>query len=158
MIGVGTIEDYARDVEHGVYDHTNNGECSCCGDCCSNLLPLSKSEIERIRKHIKKHRIKAQVHLIPTMAVHDLTCPFLDLSKATEKCTIYGVRPAICRVFKCNESMSMDDIELFNEEPRIPVNVRKVFLEIRHGLFGSAGLQVLSGQGSRLSRLLRAVY
>ena len=125
MIGLGTLEDIRRDVAHGVYDNTINGECSCCGNCCSNLLPLSESEIERIRKYVKRHHIRAQVHAIPMVATMDLTCPFLDLSKATEKCTIYKVRPAICRVFKCNKSMSIDDIELFNREPRIPINVRK---------------------------------
>lgn len=127
MIRVGTLEDARRYAAHGVYDNTINGECSCCGDCCSNLLPLSKSEIERIKKYVKRHHIRAQVHAIPMMAVRDLTCPFLDLSKAREKCTIYKVRPAICRVFRCNKPMGVDDAELFSGEWRIPVNVRKLF-------------------------------
>lgn len=45
-----------------ITDFTFNGKCSNCGQCCSNLLPLSDSEVKRIKQYIKKHNIKEQRH------------------------------------------------------------------------------------------------
>lgn len=82
-----------------VTNFTINGKCSQCGQCCSNLLPLSKSEIKRIKDYVKKHRIKEQRH--NAMMAVDMTCPFRD--EINKKCLIYEIRPEICRVFKCNQ-------------------------------------------------------
>ena len=82
-----------------VTDFTVNGKCSDCGSCCSDFLPLSKSEVKRIKAYIKKHHIKEQRH---NMQIgYDITCPFRDdLNKG---CTIYEVRPEICRAFRCDK-------------------------------------------------------
>ena len=82
-----------------VTDFTINGKCSQCGQCCSNLLPLSDKEIARIKAYVKKHGIKEQRHNA-LMAV-DMTCPFRD--ERNKKCLIYEIRPEICRVFQCNQ-------------------------------------------------------
>ena len=82
-----------------VTDFTINGKCSQCGQCCSNLLPLSKIEIKRIKDYVKKHRIKEQRH--NAMMAVDMTCPFRD--ETNKKCLIYEIRPEICRVFQCNK-------------------------------------------------------
>lgn len=86
-----------------VTDFTVNGECSNCGKCCSNLLPLSKDEVKRIKRYIQKHRIKEQRHNVA--AGVDMTCPFRD--EANKKCLIYEIRPAICRLFKCNQTIEV---------------------------------------------------
>lgn len=83
-----------------VKDFTKDGKCSNCGQCCSNLLPLSEAEIKRIKAYIKKHGIKEQRHNA-LMAV-DMTCPFRD--ERNKKCLIYDIRPAICREFMCNHT------------------------------------------------------
>lgn len=83
-----------------VKDFTKDGKCSNCGQCCSNLLPLSEAEIKRIKAYIKKHGIKEQRHNA-LMAV-DMTCPFRD--ERNKKCLIYEIRPAICREFMCNHT------------------------------------------------------
>lgn len=82
-----------------VTDFTINGKCSQCGQCCSNLLPLSDKEIARIKAYIKKHGIKEQRH--NALMVVDMTCPFRD--ERNKKCLIYDIRPEICRVFQCNQ-------------------------------------------------------
>lgn len=82
-----------------VTDFTINGKCSQCGQCCSNLLPLSKSEINRIKAYVKKHGIKEQRHNATMLT--DMTCPFRD--EKNKKCLIYEIRPEICRVFQCNQ-------------------------------------------------------
>lgn len=83
-----------------VTDFTNNGRCSNCGKCCSNLLPLSNNEVKTIKQYIKKHKIKEQRH--NAMLGVDMTCPFRD--EANKKCLIYEIRPAICRQFMCNHT------------------------------------------------------
>lgn len=87
-------------MDYQVKDFTCNGECSNCGQCCSNLLPLSSEEVKRIKKYIKSHNIKEQRH--NAMVGVDMTCPFRD--EANRKCLIYQIRPAICRQFMCNHT------------------------------------------------------
>ncbi len=87
-----------------ITDFTCNGKCSNCGQCCSNLLPLSNSEVKRIKQYIKKHNIKEQRHNV--MVGVDMTCPFRD--ERNRKCLIYDIRPQICREFMCNHTK--DDI------------------------------------------------
>ena len=47
-------------MEYTIQDFTKDGKCSSCGQCCSNLLPLSNNEIRKIKEYIKKHGIKEQ--------------------------------------------------------------------------------------------------
>ena len=82
---------------------TENNRCSGCGACCSDMLPLSDAEIQRIKKYIKDNGIKEQRHNAVTSL--DATCPFRN--EAERKCNIYPVRPAICRRFVCNEDESV---------------------------------------------------
>lgn len=84
-----------------VTDYTCNGECSNCGKCCSDFLPLSEKEVTTIKEYIKRHGIKEQRHHGRTGV--DLTCPFRD--ELTKKCLIYEVRPAVSRAFICNQSL-----------------------------------------------------
>lgn len=72
---------------------TVNGECSNCGSCCGNILPLSDKEVKRIKTYVKKHRIKAYNNIpnIMNQQLVDMTCPFRDNDKKI--CTIYDARP-----------------------------------------------------------------
>ena len=82
---IGTIEQVLQDMKNGVYDFTENGKCSQCGACCSNMLWLSDSEISRIKRYIKKHNIKEQKHVAPPVLPEQpkfhLTCPFLNQNR-----------------------------------------------------------------------------
>ena len=128
----GTLEEVMQDMRNGTYDFTENGKCSQCGACCSNILPMTDKEIETIRRYIKRHGIKEQKHFLPLAnPAIDLTCPFLDSTKKTEKCTIYEARPAICRCFKCDEpNGALNHKELF-EGVRKAVDVRETFFGAR---------------------------
>ena len=128
---IGTIEQMIKDMEHGVYDFTKDGKCSQCGACCSDLLPISESEYRRINRYIKKHNIKEQKHTAPAVLVEqpklDLTCPFLNDNKKTEKCVIYPCRPAICRCFVCDDPKGARNHPELYEEERVPVSMRETF-------------------------------
>lgn len=101
-IEVATLREVAENMENGTYDFTDNGKCIQCGACCSNYLPMTEKEIKIIKKYIKDNEIKECKHMMvlanPAM---DFTCPFLNTNKDKEKCTIYPVRPTICRDFIC---------------------------------------------------------
>lgn len=98
---IGTLEQMIENMEHGVYDFTANGECSQCGACCSNFLPMSSKEIKEICRYVKKHHVQEQKRVVPMVdKPFDLTCPFR--SESEKKCLIYSVRPQICRNFRCD--------------------------------------------------------
>lgn len=79
-------------------DFTKDGKCSGCGNCCSRILPISEKEIKRIRHYIKQNNIRECVHCAPRVIDLDMTCPFLN---SQNRCTIYEVRPQICKSFLC---------------------------------------------------------
>lgn len=83
-----------------VTNFTCNGECSNCGECCGDTLPLSKSDINKIDNYLKKHKIEPTPKNL--LAYIDNTCPFRD--NKNKKCKIYEVRPEICRVYKCDKT------------------------------------------------------
>ena len=87
--------------EINVKDYTIDGHCSGCGACCSDYLPLSQNEIERIKAYMKKHTLREHTASVMVVAQLDLTCPFRDNIK--HRCDIYEVRPDICRCFQCNQ-------------------------------------------------------
>lgn len=96
------MKQMLREFSNGTYDLTCNGECTQCGECCSNLLPMTESEIKAIHKYIKTNGIKEHKRLLPLATqIIDMTCPFLNSNKDKEKCEIYSVRPRICRDFIC---------------------------------------------------------
>lgn len=116
-----------RDMEDNIYNFTENGKCSSCGSCCSNLLPLSQKEISDIRKYIKKNHIKECVHAFYPSAkpTFDMTCPFRDNEKRI--CTIYKVRPMICREFVCDSEKRVKENRKFIGEKRNVYLVRELF-------------------------------
>lgn len=86
---VGFLNEIIKDMEAGVFDYTKNGECSNCGNCCSDFLPISPEEIRRIEKYIKKHGIKEQKHFLPTAIVPmvDMVCPF----RSNAECSVLSM-------------------------------------------------------------------
>ena len=110
MRGLTILKFYAAAVqadkenEQMFRNFTSCGECSNCGSCCTNMLPISGKEKKTIKRYIQKHGIKEQLHRYPTKApMLDCTCPFR--SDAEKKCLIYEIRPEICRVFRCDNPM-----------------------------------------------------
>lgn len=70
-------------------NYTCNGNCSGCGNCCGDILHLSKNEIKRIAKYVKQNKIEATSRNI--LIAYDNTCPFRD--NIIKKCKIYEIRP-----------------------------------------------------------------
>lgn len=86
-------------------NYCKNGKCSNCGNCCTELIPLTKTEVRLIKAYIKEKNIKPFSDILfSTNGQYsvNLMCPFRNFD--TNRCMIYEVRPKICRKFKCDQS------------------------------------------------------
>lgn len=85
-------------------DNTNGGICTNCGKCCSDILPLTPWDINRIKEYVRRHSIEPiahdpNLHWDPPI---DDTCPFFNPFVFNGRhCTIYPVRPIICKHYLC---------------------------------------------------------
>ena len=125
MPKMSNFEEFLRDMKHGVYNFTDNGKCTCCGNCCTALLPMTKVELKTIQRYVKRKHIKIEKH---DGCYFDLTCPFRDDEKRI--CTVYEVRPQICRDFKCDKPQKKidDSKERFSYDGRFHTyNLREIF-------------------------------
>lgn len=113
-------------LDQSITDYTQDGKCSNCGSCCNDLLPLTPADKVRIFQYVTKHGIKEQRHNV--VAGVDVTCPFRD--EAKRRCTIYPVRPQICRQFRCDDEL---ENTLFYKRTMMrhypPVNMRRLFFQ-----------------------------
>lgn len=95
-------------------------KCKKCGKCCGNFLPLTKKEIQDLKKLAKKEN-----KLLVDKYWYN-SCPFLNSSL---KCDIYENRPTICREYDCekfkNKIISDNMIKKLKQEKYILVDLRK---------------------------------
>lgn len=111
-------------------NYTCNGKCSGCGECCGDILHLSRKEIKRIAKYIKQNKIEATPRSI--LVAYDNTCPFRD--NKDKKCKIYEIRPEICRVYKCDKAPEeVYRNREFNNERKLPRSMRSLFYNDNSG-------------------------
>lgn len=118
MMSYEEVKQIVQDMKDGTYNMTDNDKC------CSNYLPMTASEISTIKNYIKKHRIKEQRHI--SLEVLDMSCPFLDNSKSCDKCTIYSVRPRVCRDFICDPAQRKPVNQIYASKCNV-VDVRSEF-------------------------------
>ena len=120
------LESVQRGMEGNIYNFTKDGECSSCGNCCSNLLPMSKKEIRTIHDYIRKNNIRESKHILPVKKQpYDMVCPFRDNGKKI--CTLYPVHPEICRQFICDSEKRAKHNRALLKQTREIVMVREEF-------------------------------
>lgn len=145
--------EIGRRFQEELSDNTAGHRCTHCGECCSDTIALVKTDVTRIKAYIRSHNIKPEQHtklLGPVAQPHivDAVCPFcrIEQFRSADKpqranCTIYPVRPAVCRAFTCEISSSknkLDDIyrdlqktltkqELAELAKTVPTSMRGVF-------------------------------
>ena len=120
------------DVPAGDIRYTNNcvdGQCSGCGECCTDLLPLTREEVRRLQVYAWKHRLKehSQAPFFDPGAT-DLTCPFRN--QAEGRCEVYEIRPKICRSFICSKPIEQAKRE------RDLLHQRREVHSLRYEVFG----------------------
>lgn len=103
----------------------SDGECSGCGNCCSNCLPVTADEIKTIKAYISRHNIKPENHCRPEANDLDWLCPFRD--EKHNRCNIYDVRPSICKFFRCDMQFDITAITKKAKKERRFIDVRMTF-------------------------------
>lgn len=92
--------------------------CASSGECCeltesemvegyATMFPLYRAEYVNIVSYVRKHfsEVKQQ-KLLSHTEERPQKCPFLDAEK---RCTIYPVRPLICRTYAVMNMQTIDD-------------------------------------------------
>lgn len=116
-----------NEVDNSEIDHTIDGECSGCGQCCQAILPLSEKEIQKIKSYIGKNNIKpVNRHTVMDTEFKNI-CPFLSLE--TGKCLIYSIRPEVCSRFICSD-YKKPTAKHFNHMDKTIVNLYQVFYDV----------------------------
>lgn len=76
-----------------------NNQCSKCMECCTDFIPMTLEEIDRIKSYMSTHDVQRNF-CTDSKGNYKVLCPFLS----EEGCQIYEVRPAVCRGFCCWKS------------------------------------------------------
>lgn len=107
-----------------IVDCSINGQCSKCGNCCTNFLPISQRELDVIKDYVIANNIKPQKQVLVMQNM--LTCPYYD----GKNCLIYEARPLICKEFYCYKKPDVQMVEKFEGEERIGVDMWAVAQKI----------------------------
>jgi len=107
-----------------ITDNSLGGKCSCCGECCTNFLPVCQEEVNAIQKYVVENDIKPQKQILVMQS--RLTCPYYD----GKKCLIYEVRPLICKEFYCYKKPTAELGRKFQEKEYVTVNMWEIAEEI----------------------------
>lgn len=120
MLESVTLGEILKKIIEGndeIQDNSILGKCSKCGECCSNILPLTQSDFDRIVKYVVKNDIVPQKHML--VMRNRLACPYYD----GKKCLIYEVRPIICREFYCYKQASKKIAETYQKEKFMTIDM-----------------------------------
>jgi len=109
-------------------DFTQDGECSNCGFCCSDTLPLSVDDLELIKEFMKDNKLepsksRQEVYMDGKLASSP-GCPFRN--NETKRCNIYSHRPKICREYKC--CIPKDEFDYQNADD-LTRSLRQIFFD-----------------------------
>lgn len=125
-----------------------NGQCSNCGRCCADMLPLTKKDIQIVKSYVKNNKIKPfAIDLLDPMR-----CPFRDA--VNKKCIIYEKRPTICRNFICNKEPTPQDAFIYDGDVMIQSLRKAIFNDDKQEkmfekMFCSALEQMFGGKNER---------
>lgn len=111
-----------QDVE--ITDNSICGRCSCCGECCTNFLPICQEEFDVIQEYVIKNNIKPQMQML--VMQNRLSCPYYD----GKKCLIYEVRPLICKEFYCYKKPTFETGKKFQDKKYITVDMWRIAKDI----------------------------
>ena len=120
MLVKTTLAEILKTVFSGNVKITDNsicGKCSKCGECCTNLLPVSQEEVDIIQKYVIENKIRPQKQML--VMQNRLTCPYYN----GKKCLIYEVRPLICKEFYCYKKPTAEIAKKFSAREYITVDM-----------------------------------
>ena len=120
MLVKTTLAEILKTVFSGnvkIIDNSICGQCSKCGECCTNLLPVSQEEVDIIQKYVIENKIRPQKQML--VMQNRLTCPYYN----GKKCLIYEVRPLICKEFYCYKKPTAEIAKKYSAREYIIVDM-----------------------------------
>lgn len=127
MLKETTIIEIIKNIAEGNVKITDNsvcGNCSKCGECCTNFLPVTEKEIDEIQRYVIKNNIRPQKQML--IMQNRLSCPYYN----GKKCLVYEARPLICKEFYCYKKVNMESARKLTAEKRTTVNMWAIAEEI----------------------------
>ncbi|MGL5716424.1 MAG: YkgJ family cysteine cluster protein [Cetobacterium sp.] len=88
-----------------------NGNCNGCNSCCSITSPISKDELIKLKRLFKKRHLKKFIEnlmLYKDQGINDQCFFHID-----GKCSIYNLRPDVCKVYHCDPKRGEGKFEFF---------------------------------------------
>lgn len=88
-----------------------NGNCNGCNGCCSVTSPISKEELLLLKRLFKKKHLKQFVKnqmKYKGEGINDECFFHID-----GKCSIYNLRPDVCKVYHCDKNKMKGQFEFF---------------------------------------------
>lgn len=107
-------------------NHTVNGQCSSCGECCLDFRYITEAEYREIKAFVNRNELVEQFVVGEGV---DLSCPFF--SKSDKECKIYEIRPFQCRQFLCSLSQEEMDVQ------EASLKRKSSLVSFRHQFFGN---------------------
>lgn len=127
MLKETTIIEIIKNIAEGNVKITDNsvcGNCSKCGECCTNFLPVTEKEIDEIQRYVIENNIRPQKQML--IMQNRLSCPYYN----GKKCLVYEARPLICKKFYCYKKVDMESARKLTAEKRTTVNMWAIAEEI----------------------------
>ena len=127
MLKETTIIEIIKNIAEGNVKITDNSaceNCSKCGECCTNFLPVTQKEIDEIQRYVTENNIRPQKQML--IMQNRLSCPYYN----GKKCLVYEARPLICKEFYCYKKVNMESARKLTAEKRTTVNMWAIAEEI----------------------------
>lgn len=127
-----TWEEFLNSIEEKKIVDYKNPSCNNCVDCCGGLSVISQEEYKKLLKLLKTPQWKSQFQGAKSRLKKrnevskdtlDLRCPF----QHNGRCTIYSIRPQVCREFHCSPSLNKWDLDKFIKEYPDHVTILNLF-------------------------------
>lgn len=101
-----------------------NGNCNGCSECCNVFVPITKKELKLLKRLLTKKVLKRYKKSKDDYSIN-CKCPF-----STDKgCSIYNLRPSICKQYHCKKELSKRDISEFKSSEDLPIKMLYQILE-----------------------------
>lgn len=133
MAEIKSFQDYMDDLEKDEDTDMNNPSCIACNECCTATATITMEEYKTLQEYfttdkqgrklfnigknkIKKHLRKGVIYMM---------CPLTN--DENKKCSIYDMRPEICKLYHCSKELKGD---YDKRKKEIESNPHKMILEL----------------------------
>lgn len=115
-----------NNLSQNIVDNTINHKCSCCGSCCSLLIPFTEKELQTVKKYVKQHNIKPIPRINLVTNTMKANCCFYD--DKNHKCLVYEVRPYVCKDFKCDHKDWLQRRDRYEARAKYNSSINKKYI------------------------------